>query len=81
VALAGSRVTSVYGAVVGPSDTVLVGDTSNDINAAHDSGARAVAIATESTTAEELTRAGADAVLADLRNTDAVVYAILAGAC
>ncbi len=77
VAVASGRVTARHGVVIGPADTILVGDTPNDVKAAHDSGARAVAVATGRTTAEELARAGADAVLADLQNTDAVVRAIL----
>jgi phosphoglycolate phosphatase-like HAD superfamily hydrolase len=57
--------------------TVLVGDTQLDVAAAVATGARAVAVATGSTTAGELAAAGADVVLPDLTDTAAVVAAIL----
>lgn len=50
----------------------LVGDTPNDINAAHAIGAVAVAVATGKFTPEMLKAAGADVVLSDLSNTRCV---------
>lgn len=47
----------------------LVGDTPNDIAAAHAIGAVAVAVATGKFTVEALKSAGADVVLSDLSNT------------
>jgi len=44
----------------------LIGDTPSDIQAAHDIGARAMAVATGRFTVEELRAAGADAVWQDL---------------
>jgi phosphoglycolate phosphatase len=58
--------------------TILVGDTPRDIEAALATGARAVAVATGSFTAAQLTAAGAHAVLADLTDTSQVIAAILA---
>jgi phosphoglycolate phosphatase len=62
----------------GPA-TVLVGDTPNDVAAAAVNGARSVAVATGSFTAEQLADAGADVVLADLTDTARVVSAIVDG--
>jgi phosphoglycolate phosphatase len=73
------------GAVHGksPSDfagaaTVVIGDTPLDIEAALASGARAVGVATGSFSAADLVAAGADVVLPNLMDTDAVLRALLA---
>jgi phosphoglycolate phosphatase-like HAD superfamily hydrolase len=50
----------------------LVGDTPNDINAAHAIGAVSVAVATGKFTVADLKAAGADVVLPDLSNTPCV---------
>src|ERR1700677_1523180 len=74
--LAASR---AYGADFGGWSTVLVGDTPLDVEAALATGARAVGVATGSYSQEELTAAGAHAVLPDL--TDAArVRAAITGA-
>jgi len=57
---------------------VLVGDTTLDVAAALETGARAVAVATGGTTAAALAESGAHAVLPDLTDTPAVLAAILA---
>lgn len=57
--------------------TVLVGDTPLDIEAALVTGARAVGVASGHYTAEQLTEAGAHAVLPDLTETAQAVAAIL----
>jgi diguanylate cyclase (GGDEF)-like protein len=51
----------------------LVGDTPLDVVAARECGGRAVAVATGPYGQAELAAAGADVVLADLRDTDAVL--------
>lgn len=58
------------------SETVIIGDTRRDIEAALAVGARAVAVATGATSAAELQAAGADIVLSDLTDTPAVLHAI-----
>ena len=58
------------------ADTVIIGDTVRDIEAARSAGARAIGVATGRTPAEALAAAGADAVLADLTDTAAVLAAI-----
>jgi phosphoglycolate phosphatase-like HAD superfamily hydrolase len=68
-----------YGRDFSGMATVLVGDTPLDVAAARTTGARAVAVATGGTSADELAESGADVVLPDLTDTAAVVSAILAG--
>jgi len=68
-----------YGADFGGWSTVLVGDTPLDVEAALAAGARAVGVATGTYSQEQLTAAGAHAVLPDL--TDAArVRAVVTGA-
>ena len=67
------------GDFAGPA-TVLVGDTPSDVEAAALTGARSVAVATGSFSAEQLTVAGADVVFTDLTDTTAVVRGIVGGA-
>jgi phosphoglycolate phosphatase-like HAD superfamily hydrolase len=57
--------------------TVLVGDTPLDVAAGRAAGARVVAVATGPFRVEELESSGADAVLEDLRDTEAATAAIL----
>jgi phosphoglycolate phosphatase len=61
-------------------DTILVGDTPDDIGAALATGASAVAVASGSFSARRLADAGAHVVLPDLADTGAVVAAILGAA-
>jgi phosphoglycolate phosphatase-like HAD superfamily hydrolase len=55
---------------------VLIGDTPNDVAAARDGGARIVAVATGSDSAEDLASAGADTIFEDLTQTDDLLTAI-----
>ncbi|WP_204019079.1 HAD hydrolase-like protein, partial [Sphaerimonospora thailandensis] len=71
------RATRKYGQPFTPGNTVLIGDTPNDILAGHVGGARVVAVATGTYDAATLREAGADAVLHDLADTPAVIRSIL----
>lgn len=62
---------------VNPADTVLIGDTPLDVDAAHRNGARAVAVATGRFDLDSLRATGANAVLEDLSDVEAAVAAIL----
>jgi phosphoglycolate phosphatase len=58
------------------ADTVIIGDTLLDVAAGRAAGARVVAVATGPATAGDLRAAGADVVLPDLTDTQAVVDAV-----
>ena len=77
VGLAQERAARKYGESFATRNTVLVGDTPNDVLAGHLGGARVVAVATGSSDVRALKEAGADLVLEDLADTDAVVRAVL----
>jgi phosphoglycolate phosphatase len=55
---------------------VYLADSGRDVEAARIGGARCVAVASGRSTAGELREAGADLVLDDLTDTDAVVRAV-----
>jgi phosphoglycolate phosphatase-like HAD superfamily hydrolase/uncharacterized protein YjbJ (UPF0337 family) len=76
VAVARARARERRGLDVAPADVVLVGDTPLDVAAAHEAGTRVVAVASGASSAEELRAAGADAVLADLRDPEALMRAL-----
>jgi phosphoglycolate phosphatase-like HAD superfamily hydrolase len=66
VAIAQQRAGTRYRARFDRSNTVLIGDSVQDVQAAHGGGARLIAVASGRDTADELRRAGADQVLSDL---------------
>ncbi|TDQ55043.1 HAD hydrolase-like protein [Actinorugispora endophytica] len=70
VAIARKRVQNRYKTIVTPDTTILIGDTPQDIKAAHIGGARVIAIATGSSTVEDLS--GADLVLPSLAEEEHV---------
>jgi phosphoglycolate phosphatase len=76
VAIARARAEAKHGSSIEAADTVLVGDTPLDVAAAHEAGARAVAVATGPYSTDELREA--DAVLEDLRDSAAVLAAVSA---
>ncbi|MEV0417782.1 HAD hydrolase-like protein [Streptosporangium canum] len=80
VGMAQKRAARKYGESFTTRNTVLVGDTPNDVLAGHLGGARVVAVATGSSDVRALKEAGADLVLEDLADTDAVVRAVLVAA-
>lgn len=59
-----------------PSHTVVVGDHVHDVRGALDAGARCVGVATGRVSADDLRAAGADAVLPDLTDPDALLAAL-----
>jgi len=77
VGVARARAGAKYGGTFPPEDTVLIGDSPLDVAAARASGAGCVAVATGWATAEELAAAGADTVVDDLTETEAIIRAIL----
>jgi phosphoglycolate phosphatase-like HAD superfamily hydrolase len=75
VAVARERAAAKHGE---PTAAVLVGDTPLDVRAAHEAGARAVAVATGFAEPEALRASGPDAYLEDFADTAAAVAAITA---
>lgn len=73
VAVARERAAAKYGE---PARAVLVGDTPLDVQAAHEAGARAVAVLTGFAEPDALLASGPDALLDDFRDTAAAVAAI-----
>lgn len=70
------RVAEKYGGEIATNPAVYLGDSTRDVEAARTGGARSVAVASGRSTASELRDAGADLVLDDLADTDAVVTAV-----
>lgn len=77
VSAARKKVEMKYGKTFDESSTVLIGDTLLDVKAAHDGGARVIAVATGVYSVGALTDAGADVVLADVSDLDAFLSALL----
>ncbi len=73
------RATQAHGVPFDAARTVLIGDTPNDVQAAHDGGARIIAVATGRDSADDLRAAGASTVFRDLTDTAALVEAIRGG--
>lgn len=79
VGIARRKAERKYGLTIDPSRVVLIGDTPLDVTAAREGGARAVGVATGPFSEEVLREAGADAVMPDLTDRDALVAALPPG--
>lgn len=64
------KVSAKYGRQFDQASTILIGDTPLDVMAAHDGGAKVLAVATGVHGTDELARAGADVVLEDLSDLE-----------
>lgn len=73
-----ARAERYYGTTFPPGTIAALGDTLHDIACGHACGTTALGIATGQHSVETLTAAGADAVISDLTDTDAVVRTLLA---
>ncbi len=71
------KVSKKYGIRFDHSSTILIGDTLLDVQAAHDGGARIIAVATGIYSTSELIEAGADVVLDSLADLDRFMTALL----
>lgn len=67
------RASEKYQTEFGPENTVYIADSARDVDAAEIGGARSVAVASGRATAAELRAAGADVVLPDLTDTQALL--------
>jgi phosphoglycolate phosphatase-like HAD superfamily hydrolase len=72
-----TRVVEAGGPAFSPTDVVIVGDTPLDVEVATVGGARSLAVATGPYTVEMLRDSGADVVLEDLRDQEAVVAGLM----
>lgn len=64
------------GRAADPLKVVIIGDTEHDVRCAKVNGCRCIGVGTGRTSADELSRAGADLVLADLSDTEGVLRAL-----
>jgi phosphoglycolate phosphatase-like HAD superfamily hydrolase len=71
------RATAKHGTPFAPESVVIIGDTPQDVEAARQHGAVAIAVATGQFSADELRDAGAHTVLVDLSDTAAVRAAVM----
>ncbi|WP_217201800.1 HAD family hydrolase [Streptomyces buecherae] len=76
VRLARDRAEEKYRIAFPGKRTFIIGDTPHDIKGAHDAGAFAVGVATGSSPVEALRESGADLVLADLADSEALFEVI-----
>lgn len=76
VALAQARAAAATGRAFDRANTVIIGDSLEDVATGQQGGAGVVAVASGTTTARELADAGADMVLRDLRDAGAVCDAV-----
>ena len=76
VAIAQERAHLKYGSPFSTANTVVVGDSTHDINTGREGGARSIGIASGSDDTDTLREAGADAVLPDLTDVRAVLAAL-----
>jgi phosphoglycolate phosphatase len=70
------RMAEKYGGEIATNPAVYLGDAGRDVEAARVGGAHSIAVASGRSAAGELREAGADLVLDDLADTDAVVGAV-----
>jgi phosphoglycolate phosphatase-like HAD superfamily hydrolase len=77
VGLAQQRAGARYGVAFTRENTVIIGDSREDVSTGREGGARVIGVATGTTSASELRECGADVVVNDLRDAEAVVAAVL----
>ncbi|WP_341846049.1 HAD family hydrolase [Streptomyces rubellomurinus] len=77
VGIAQRRAGARYETTFDRSNTVIIGDSLEDVRTGAEGGARVIAVASGTTTADQLTEAGADRVLESLRDPQAVLRAVV----
>ncbi|MBB0243596.1 HAD hydrolase-like protein [Streptomyces alkaliphilus] len=79
VAIAQRNAHRRHGAVFTRANTVIIGDSLEDVRTGIEGGARVIGVASGTTTPEQLTRAGADIVLPGLKDVPGLMAAIASG--
>jgi phosphoglycolate phosphatase len=77
VPVAIGRVEAEYGTRIDPAEVWVIGDTPRDLGCARAAGSRCLLVATGRYGSEELGSLGADAVLEDLSDTEAVLKLLI----
>lgn len=77
VRIAQDRAAAKHGSRFDRNNTVIVGDSLEDVRTGLEGGAKVIAVASGTTTAEQLRAAGAQHVLPDLTDTDTLLNLIL----
>jgi phosphoglycolate phosphatase-like HAD superfamily hydrolase len=72
------KVVAKYGRTFDRESTILIGDTPLDVKAAHDGGAKVIAVASGVHGVDELAACGPDATLPDLVDTQAFLATLAA---
>jgi phosphoglycolate phosphatase len=78
VPIAAARAAQRYGRAFAGTDVVVIGDTPHDIDCGRAAEARTIAVATGPFSADELRAHGADTVLENLADTNALIAAVMA---
>ncbi|MFJ1707172.1 HAD family hydrolase [Kitasatospora sp. NPDC088346] len=76
VGIAQRRAADRYGIAFDRANTVIIGDSLEDVRTGAEGGAKVVAVASGTTSAEQLAAAGADRVLGDLRDLAGLLEAV-----
>ncbi|WP_331746606.1 haloacid dehalogenase-like hydrolase (plasmid) [Streptomyces halstedii] len=76
VDIAQRRSTSRYGYDFSRKNTVIIGDSLQDVRTGREGGAKVVGVASGTTSADQLSKAGADRVLPDLTNVERLLDVI-----
>jgi phosphoglycolate phosphatase len=77
MSVAQGRAGARYGVTFAPQNTVIIGDSLEDVATGREGGAAVLGVASGTTSAAELRAAGADLVLDDLCDVDAVVGGVV----
>ncbi|MGW1599796.1 HAD family hydrolase [Streptomyces eurythermus] len=70
VSISQRRSASVYGQFFSRTNTVIIGDSLQDVHTGREGGAKVIGVASGTTSAQQLAEAGADRVMPDLTDVD-----------
>ncbi|MER8197605.1 haloacid dehalogenase-like hydrolase [Streptomyces microflavus] len=76
VAIAQSRAADQYSMKFSAENTIIIGDSRQDVVTGLEGGAKVIGVASGTTSAEQLAEAGAHAVIPDLQNLEGLMFRI-----